>query len=98
MGQTLKKRLVFLAKLALAAGIIYWIFHRILANQDASRLAERLSELSWPLVALCPLTFLVAIAANVVRWKLLLEGQGIHAKPGYLLSTFWIARFFSAAG
>jgi arylsulfatase A-like enzyme/uncharacterized membrane protein YbhN (UPF0104 family) len=98
MASGAKKWLWFALKLALAAGIIWLIFHRIFQKQDSVGMADRLAALSYPLVALCAVSFGVAIGANVLRWNRLLEGQGIHAPRTYLISTFWIARFFSAVG
>jgi len=98
MNPALKKQLLFLGKLAVAAGIIALIFRKIFAQQDTDKLWAHLAELSWPLVAMCAVSFGVAIGANVVRWRGLLKGQGIHAPWSYLASTFMIARFFSAAG
>ncbi len=98
MNPALKKQLWFLAKLALAAAILTLIFRKIFQGQDANKLWSHLADLSWPLVAMCAVSFGVAIAANVVRWRGLLKGQGVHARWSYLGSTFMIARFFSAAG
>jgi arylsulfatase A-like enzyme/uncharacterized membrane protein YbhN (UPF0104 family) len=98
MASSAKKWLWFALKLALAAGIIYLIFHRIFQRQDSVALGDRLAVLSYPLVALCAVSFGVAIGSNVLRWNRLLEGQGIHAPRTYLTTTFMIARFFSAAG
>jgi arylsulfatase A-like enzyme/uncharacterized membrane protein YbhN (UPF0104 family) len=98
MASGAKKYLWFALKLALAAGIISLIFQRIFQRQDGVGMADRLAALSYPLVAMCAVSFGVAIGANVLRWNRLLEGQGIHAPRTYLVTTFWIARFFSAAG
>jgi arylsulfatase A-like enzyme/uncharacterized membrane protein YbhN (UPF0104 family) len=98
MQSELKKRLVFLVKLAVAAGILFLIFRKIALGHDSAKLWAHLSDLSWPLVALCAASFGAAIAANLVRWHRLLAGQGMRAPWSYLLSTFMIARFFSAAG
>jgi len=98
MNPALKKRVLFLGKLLIAALILTWIFRKVFLGQDMGKLWTHLSELSWPLVSMCALCFGVAIAANVVRWRGLLKGQGIHAPWSYLASTFMIARFFGAAG
>jgi uncharacterized membrane protein YbhN (UPF0104 family) len=98
MVRSAKKWLWFTLKLGLASSIIWLIFHRIFQRQESAALLEHLAGLSYPLVALCAVSFGIAITANVLRWNRLLQGQGIHAPRGYLASTFMIARFFSAAG
>ncbi len=98
MHPALKKQLWFLGKLALAAAIIALIFRKIFQGHDSNQLWAHLAGLSYPLVSLCAVAFGVSIAANVVRWRGLLRGQGILAPWSYLASTFMIARFFSAAG
>lgn len=98
MNPALKKRVFFLGKLLIAAIIIGLIFRKVFQGQNAGALWAHLAELSYPLVAMCAVSFGVAIAANVVRWRGLLRGQGIHAPWSYLAGTFMIARFFSAAG
>src|SRR6185295_12525811 len=37
---------------------------------------------------------LLGIFANVVRWQLLLRGQGLDLKFGYLTGTYFIGRYF----
>src|SRR5690349_14830163 len=98
MGEGAKKWLRLGLKLAVAAGIISLIFHKIFQRQEADALWAHVAELRYGLVALCAVSFAIAIGANIFRWNLLLEGQGIHAPKSYLLSTFMIARFFGAAG
>lgn len=98
MADSAKKWWKLGLKLAVSAAIIFWIFRKIFQRQDAGKLAEHLADLSWPLVALCFVSFGLAVWANVLRWNRLLIGQGIHAERGYLASTFMIARFFGAAG
>jgi arylsulfatase A-like enzyme/uncharacterized membrane protein YbhN (UPF0104 family) len=98
MAPAVKKWLAFALKLSLAAAIMYFIFSSILHKQDADKLWAHLSDLSWPIALLCPLGYFAAIGANVLRWDMLLTGQGIKAPRSYLASTFMIARFFAAVG
>ena len=98
MAEGVKKWLLLALKLAVSAAIISLIFQKIFERDDADKLAAHLAELSWPLVSMCAVSFGIAILANVLRWNRLLIGQGIHAPRSYLVTTFMIARFFSAAG
>lgn len=48
--------------------------------------------LPWFLAAI--LIKLVGIFANIWRWQILLQGQGIDLKYGFLTSTYFIGRYF----
>jgi arylsulfatase A-like enzyme/uncharacterized membrane protein YbhN (UPF0104 family) len=98
MGEGARKWLRLGLKVAVSAAIISLIFYKIFQRQEADTLWAHVAELRLWLVALCAVSFGIAICANILRWNLLLKGQGIHAPAGYLASTFMIARFFGAAG
>lgn len=96
MGQGGKKRLWFALKCLISAGIIYLIFQRIWARQDADKLLLHLQELRWPWVVGSAVSLLTAIGCSLLRWQRLLVGQGIHAPWRHLFGTFMIGRFFGA--
>jgi arylsulfatase A-like enzyme/uncharacterized membrane protein YbhN (UPF0104 family) len=96
MASALKKRLWFLLKLAVSAGIIYLIFRKIWQRQDANTLLDHLSELRVGWVVASALALCTAITCSLVRWQRLLVGQGIHAPWKHLFTTFMIGRFFGA--
>lgn len=98
MGEGAKKWLRLGLKLAVSVAIISVIFHKIFQRQETDALWAHVAELRYGLVVLCAVSFGIAILSNILRWNLLLDGQGIHAPKSYLLSTFMIARFFGAAG
>lgn len=91
-----RKRLIFLAKLAVSAGIMAWIVRRILLREGAAQLWQSLSQLHWGWIALAAIMQLSAVACATVRWDLLLRGQGIHAPFRHLFGSFMIGRFFGA--
>lgn len=96
MASSLKKRLWFLLKLAISAGIIYLIFRKIWERQDAGALLTHLSDLRPAWVLAAALSLCTAITCSLVRWQRLLVGQGIHAPWKHLFTTFMIGRFFGA--
>jgi uncharacterized membrane protein YbhN (UPF0104 family) len=96
MGAAVKKRLWFLVKLGISAGILYLIFQKVWGKQDTGALLTHLSELRWPWVAASALSLCTAISCSLVRWQRLLVGQGIHAPWRHLFGTFMIGRFFGA--
>jgi arylsulfatase A-like enzyme/uncharacterized membrane protein YbhN (UPF0104 family) len=96
MGQGVKKPLWFALKFAVSAGIIYLIFNKIWARQDADKLLLHLRELRAPWVVASALSLLTAITCSLVRWQRLLVGQGIRAPWRHLAGTFMIGRFFGA--
>ncbi len=96
MASALKKRLWFLVRLTISAGIIFLIFRKILQRQDADTLFSHLAELRAPWVAASALSLGTAISCSLVRWQRLLVGQGIHAPWKHLFGTFMIGRFFGA--
>jgi len=47
-----------------------------------------------PWILLATLVKLIGIFANIIRWQVLLAGQGIRIGFGYLCSTYFIGRYF----
>ena len=50
MGPVAKKRVMLALKIGVSAGVIYWIFHKILQQQNADKLFSHLSQLKATLV------------------------------------------------
>src|SRR6476659_6844274 len=96
MAFALKKRLWFLFRRAISAGIIFLIFRKIFERQDADKLFAHLAQLRAPWVIASALSLCTAITCSLVRWQRLLVGQGIHAPWKHLFGTFMIGRFFGA--
>ncbi len=96
MAPSLKKRLWFLLKLGISAGIIWLIFRKIWQRQDTGALLTHLSDLRPMWVVASALSLCIAISCSLVRWQRLLVGQGIHAPWRHLFGTFMIGRFFGA--
>ena len=91
-----KNHFGFVAKLAVSAGILAFIGYKMLHRENAEDLFARLANLSVPWLIAGFAAQLLAMGCSIVRWRLLLRGQGIHAKLPYLIRSFWVGRFFSA--
>ena len=91
-----RKRLIFLFKLAMSAGIIAWVYGDFMNRDGAGELGTLLGEMSWGWIAAAAAMQLGAIAAAVTRWNLLLRGQGVRAPVRHLAGSFMIGRFFGA--
>ena len=89
----MKKTLIQLLKLSLAAGLIYWLIHteKITAEPFMMLLAT-----PWLIPFIFVITFL-SILINNYRWLLLLQGQGIETTMGQTLPLSFIGLFFNLA-
>lgn len=96
MRATTKRWLTFAIKLSIAIGVQVLIFRKVLAQENATQLWERITELSWGWVALAAVAQLSAIVCAVFRWDGLLRGQGIRAPFRHLFGSFMVGRFFGA--
>ena len=91
-----KKLLVTLFKFLVATAVVGWIAKKIVDTQNIDALRERVANLSWGWVAVACLIQALAIGCSIVRWGLLLRGQGVRAPLGHLISAFMTGRFLSA--
>jgi uncharacterized protein (TIRG00374 family) len=94
--QAKKRWFLFAAKLAVSVGVMVLIFRKVLAQENIGELWVRVTELSWGWIGLAAAALWVAIGCGVLRWRLLLAGQGIHAPFRHLLGSWMIGRFFGA--
>jgi uncharacterized protein (TIRG00374 family) len=91
-----KKLLVTLLKLVVAAAVFTYIGREIAHKQNIDALRERVANLSWGWVAVAAAIQALAIGCSIVRWQLLLRGQGVRAPLSHLVSAFMSGRFLSA--
>ena len=86
-----KKASGWLLRLAITIGLFILLFTRFV---DPGQAVAELSGLTgaWLLAALAVKAG--AILASVLRWDLLLRGQGLVVPRRHLLGTFLIGRFF----
>lgn len=91
-----RKWLWLLLKLALSALVLVEIYRRTLARDGASEALARLGALRWEWFAAAVAMQLLAIGCGVVRWRVLLAGQGLRTSWGFLASSWMIGRFWGA--
>lgn len=85
---------MFFAKLAISAGIVAFLYTKVIARDGTAELWRHLQNLSWSWVAVGIVMQLLAVTCSIVRWQRLLVGQGIHAPYRHLIGSFMIGRFF----
>jgi uncharacterized protein (TIRG00374 family) len=86
-----KKVLTWSLRLAITIGLFVLLFTRFVDPREA---ISRLAHLSVPWLLAALLVQGCAILASVLRWSMLLRGQGMRVPSGHLLGTFLIGRFF----
>jgi arylsulfatase A-like enzyme/uncharacterized membrane protein YbhN (UPF0104 family) len=91
-----KKRLVFLVKLAFSVGVVALIYGKVVGREGAGELWARAREIHWGWVLGAVAMQLAAVVCSVIRWDLLLRGQGIRAPFRHLFGSFLVGRFFGA--
>ncbi|MEM6962195.1 MAG: lysylphosphatidylglycerol synthase domain-containing protein, partial [Myxococcota bacterium] len=92
----LRKMTFGFLKLAFTAGMLAWVYRKIVLREGASEIWARVEQLRWEWVVLAVVMQLCAIACSAVRWQRLLVGQGIHAPWRFLSGSIMIARFWGA--
>ncbi len=91
-----KKLLLVLLKVGFSVAMLYYVFAKIMGRDGADEFVSRLGEISVGWWVLAATMQLVAIGFAVVRWRLLLQGQGILAPWRWLIGSFFIGRFWGA--
>ena len=87
-----KKVLSWVLRFAITIGLFVLLFSRFV---DPRKVFAELTKLSVPWLLAALVVQAVAILASVLRWNILLHGQGVHVSRRHLLSTFLIGRFLS---
>jgi arylsulfatase A-like enzyme/uncharacterized membrane protein YbhN (UPF0104 family) len=94
--QAHKRWILFAAKLAVSVGVMALIFRKVLERENIDELWGRVADLSWGWIGLAAASLFVAVVCGVMRWRMLLAGQGIHAPFRHLFGSWMIGRFFGA--
>lgn len=102
LPQLLQKLISFLLKLGLVVATFYFIFDPgffgfrddLFNNLSVQQLMDLAKELDWrhaaPWFAFAAIAKLMGIFAGIIRWRILLEGQGVHIPFWYLTKCwFW---------
>ncbi len=91
-----RRWIVFGAKAIVSVGILAGIVRLIANQQGAAGLGDALGQTAWLWVLGALFVHLIGVGLNVVRYREVLRGQGIHASWRFLLGSFLIGRFFGA--
>ncbi len=76
--------------------MLAYVFRDLGGREGADELLTRLGHLAWGWWAAAVAMQLTAIGFAIVRWRLLLRGQGIVAPWRFLVGSFFIGRFWGA--
>lgn len=91
-----RKKLIVLIKLVFSITVVVLIYGKVMQRDGGDSLLTRLTELSLPWLLAAACMQLSAIGLGVLRWDLLLRGQGLKAPRRHLFGSFMIGRFFGA--
>lgn len=87
----MRDRAISLAKVAISALLVLWVFSRVDLRQVADILAS--AHIGYWVMAL--VLYLGAITANAVKWQILLRAQGADVPLRSLLSYTFVGVFFN---
>jgi uncharacterized protein (TIRG00374 family) len=87
-----KSRLIDLLKLAVALGLLVWLFLRL---PDPAALWQQILNANKVLLLLGALCYTAAVALSGLKWGVLLRAAGIQVPATRLLSYQWMAEFFN---
>jgi len=91
----MKKKIVTVLQLALAAGLLGFLFCRM---DNRSELIDSLhtAATNWPFLVGAVLFVFVCLSFCTFRWKLLLDAQGIKLPLWRIFELYFIGHFFNA--
>ncbi len=91
-----KKALGWALKITVSAGGLYLVYGKALGRDGLEELSTHLESISWGWFAVAAGMQITAIVFAILRWRLLLGGQGIGAQWSFLAPSFMIGRFWGA--
>jgi hypothetical protein len=86
-----KKRVLFLAKICLSVGLIYWL----LSGADLETIWDTVRTAKPEILALAFLMFYIGFSLMAFRWQILLRVENIDARFLYLLKSVNISVLFN---
>tara|TARA_B100001750_G_scaffold174703_1_gene142879 strand:- start:7038 stop:10082 length:3045 start_codon:yes stop_codon:yes gene_type:complete len=95
-GRSWKKSLLFVLKLAFTIGALVWVYRKVVLRDGMEEVGASLAELRWGWLGVATSMLLVAMTFAVLRWRTLLQGQGIRPSWRFLIGSLMIARFWGA--
>ncbi len=90
----IRKTVSTIVRLAAGIAIIVYLFHKIDTPELAAVLSDTLTHWRWLFKA--ALLFLACLVVGAVRWKLILDAQGLVISWGRTVSIYFIGHFFNS--
>jgi hypothetical protein len=91
-----KRKIVLSVKAIVSVALLAWLFHRVVAREGFDSLIERAGSIEIGFVLLAVVFQLGAVAAGVMRWRLLLRARDIDLPIGWLFREYLVGRFLGA--
>lgn len=95
MNQKTKKKLISLLQLTIGIGLIVFIFFKI-ENKADLLIAVSTAAYHWPLLLSGAAGFVLCIFYCTLRWKLLLDAQGLKLSLRRALILYFLGHFFNS--
>lgn len=86
----MKLRIGWLIRITFTVGLLIFLFTRVVNLNDLQKELQE-ANLVWLIPAV--LAQAAAIACSILRWDVLLKGQGLRVPFSHLISTFLVGRF-----
>jgi uncharacterized membrane protein YbhN (UPF0104 family) len=96
MSKSWRRRLVFLAKLAVSLGLMGWLIGRMVERDGIGALRDRLTSITPAWIAVAIALHAAAVVAGTARWRIVLARARIDLPFSWLLRSFLIGRFIGA--
>jgi glycosyltransferase 2 family protein len=91
-----RRIVVVTLKAIISAVALAYIYKLVFGREGFDEVKRALGELRWHWFGIAIGMQLCAISCGVVRWRLLLGGQGLHAPWRFLAGSWMIGRFWGA--
>ncbi len=94
--RSLKSWVILALKIGVSTFGLYKVWQAVIAKDGFDEIAGHLGRLHWGWFAAAVAMQLFAIGCAVVRWRVMLGGQGVRGAWSFLFPSFMIGRFWGA--
>lgn len=94
--RSLKSWVILALKVGVSTFGLYKVWQAVIAKDGFDEIAGHLGRLHWGWFAAAVAMQLFAIGCAVVRWRVMLGGQGVRGAWSFLFPSFMIGRFWGA--
>lgn len=91
-----RKAIMLALKIGVSVAGLYLVYGQLVGKEGLEELETRLSSLRWGWFFAAMAMQLTAILFAILRWQIMLGGQGIRARWGFMFPSFMIGRFWGA--